>query len=206
MKFVLALSRPLLFLVIVAVAAAPVLATDNTLGLYYDTSASIAEIDISANSIQSLYLILLNPVNEDYDGGGIRDVGYIGAFECAVEPPGGDVLLGVSFPVFTVNVGSTDNIVAGYGTPISVSSERSAVLATFNVMTMGNNPVGYRLLPTVISTHDNTMAYLDAEDPDDEVVDMVPVSGSHDLPVFTFGDYTIEEDARWGGVKALYRQ
>ncbi len=205
MKFVLVLTRYLLVLVVICAMSGPVAAKDNALGLFYDSNASINEIEISPNSTHSLYLVLLNPVNEEFDGGGTRDVDYVWAFECAVEPPGGDLLLDVAFPMPAVNLGSTDNMVVGYAEPISVSSQRSATLATFSVLTMGNSPVGYRLVPASPASHSNTMAYIDAEDPDDNIVDMVPVSGSHDKPVFTFGDYTIEEDAKWGAVKALYR-
>jgi hypothetical protein len=49
------------------------------------------------------------------------------------------------------------------------------------------------------------MAYVDWEDPDDNLVDMAPVSGSFGRPVFTFGDYTSEQGARWGEVKSLFR-
>ena len=70
---------------------------------------------------------------------------------------------------------------------------------------MGNSPVGYRLVPTSPSSRPNAMAYVDSEDPDDRLVEMMPVSGSYDRPVFTFGDYTLEQNAKWGEVKSLYR-
>lgn len=206
MKFVLAFARLIFLFVAITQVSLASASSDNSLGLFYDSNAAIDEIDVSPNSTHSLYLILLNPVNDEYDGGGSRDVSYVWAFECAVEPPTGDMLLSVSFPTSAVNLGSTDNIVAGFAEPVAVSSQRAATLATFNVLTMGNNPVGYRLLPASPASHSNTMAYIDAEDPDDNIVDMAPVSGSHDKPVFTFGDYTIEQDAKWGKVKALYRE
>ncbi len=186
-------------------SAGSVLALDNELGLYYDDSASIDEIEIADNSTHSLYLILLNPVNEDFDGGGTRDVDYVWGFECAIEPPAGDILLGVSFPTQTINIGDIGNIVAGFQTAVPVSGQRAAMLATFSVLTMGNNPEGYKLVPTITPSLPNTMAYVDYDDPVGNLVNMVPSSGSHDQPVFTFGDYTLEQVQAWGAVKALYR-
>ncbi|MFT5233520.1 MAG: hypothetical protein ACI9UK_001381 [Candidatus Krumholzibacteriia bacterium] len=196
------------FMLAVALAWGPALALDNALGLYYDDGASVDEIEISPNSTHTLYLILLNPVNENFDGGGIRDVDYVWGFECAIQPPSGDILLNVTFPTPTINIGNTDNIVAGFQNAVPVSGQRAAMLATFNVLTMGNNPTGYRLVPTVTPSIPNAMAYVDFddfEDPEGNLVDMVPASGSHDRPVFTFGDYTLEQAQAWGAVKALYR-
>ncbi len=205
MKLDLAFARLLPLVLVISLAAALAVADDNQLGLFYDTSATIDEIEISPNSTHSLYLVLLNPVNDSYDGGGVRDVDFVSGFECALEAPSGDILLGVTFPGQALNLGSTDNIVAGFATAVSVTSDRAAMLATISVLTMGNSPVGYRLMPTSDPTHPNKMAYVDSEDPDDNIVDMSPISGSHDRPVFTFGDYTFEENAMWGAVKSLYR-
>jgi len=205
MKFIFAHARFPGLLLLICLVAASSLADDNVLGLFYDTDASINEIDISPHSVQALYLVLINPVNDSYDGGGIRDVDYVSGFECAIEVPNGDVLLDVVFATPAINVGSTNNIIAGFGTAVLVSRQRAATLATFSVLTAGNNPDGYRVGPASPATVANTMAYVDYEDPDLSVVEMSPVSGSFDRPVFTFGDYTVDEDARWGAVKALYR-
>jgi len=213
MKFLLGrIFLPLLLLTTVSVVGAWAF-DDNLIGLFYDTDASIHEVEVSANSTHLLYLVLLNPVNEDYDGGSVRDVEYVSGFECAILHPSGDVLLGMTFPTEGLNLGTPENIVAGFATAVPVTSQRVAVLATLSVLTMGDNPEGYRLVPTEAPSHPNTMAYVDSEDPDgevpdpevDNIVDMMPTSGSFDRPVFTFGDYTVDETAKWGEVKALYR-
>ncbi len=194
-------------LILSLILATPALALDdNVLGLYYDAEASVDEIEVSPNSTHSLYLVLLNPVNENYDGGGIRDVEYVSGFECAVEHPSADILLGVVFPAPTVNIGSVNSIVAGFATAVPVSSRGAAMLATFSVLTMGNSPEGYRLVPTSPSSLPNVMVYVDSGDPEvDKFVEMMPVSGSYSRPVFTFGDYSVEQNVRWGEVKSLYR-
>jgi hypothetical protein len=199
MRFLLTL------LLVLAVAPGASASDDNLLGLFYDTAADVAEIEVSANSMHTLYLVLINPVNDAYDGGGIRDVSLVWGFECAIEPPAGDVLLGIEFPGPAINLGTADNIVAGYATAVPVASSRTAMLASISVLTLGNNPEGYRLAPASPASLPGLMAYVDYDDPDDNLVGMNPVSGAWDRPVFTFGDYTIEQNLRWGGVKSLFR-
>jgi len=190
---------------VLMLTALPALASDNILGLYYDTEATVNEVSVAPMTTHSLYLVLLNPVNEDFAGGGIRDVAYVLGFECAVELPPGDMMLGVSFPAPALNVGTAGNIVAAYGLPIPVTGQRAAHLATLNVLAGGNNSLGYHLAPAVPASHANTMAYLDRDDPDDNIVDMVPVSGSFAQPVFVFGSRPADENLDWGAVKSLFR-
>lgn len=194
----------LAFLVLISVLAvaggAQAVLDENRLGLYYDQAASIDEIDIAANSQQYLYLVLINPVS---DLGAVQSVG---GFECSIVPATGDYLLGVSFPVQAINVGgSLENIVVGYASALPVASADGTVLATVTVLTMGNNPEGYFLQPPDAPALPNKMAYIDMGIPEQLIVEAVPVSGSHDRPVFTFGDYTVEENRQWGDVKSLYR-
>ena len=195
------------FLALAVVLSAVVLAVgtasaldENRFGLYYDRAATIDEIDIAANSQQVLYLVLINPVSE------FGSVYLVGGFECTVVPATGDILLGVTFPLNAINVGSVDNLIVGYANEgLPVESGGGTTMATFNILTMGNNPQGYFLLPASPSSHPNTMAYLDHGDSPGLIIDAMPVSGSFDRHVFTFGDYTVDEDRKWGDVKSLYR-
>ncbi len=198
MKTFLALSAML------AVCALPVdsvsALSENLFGLYYDQAATIDEIEISPNSQQVLYLVVINPVS---DNGGVQ---MIGGFECSILPAAGDLLLGVNFPLVAVNInGTADNLMVGYGQGLPVTSGNGTTLATLTVLTLGNNPEGYLLQPASPSSHPNKMAYLDLSSSEGLIVDVLPVSGSHDLPVFFFGDYTVEEDRKWGDVKSIYR-
>jgi hypothetical protein len=171
---------------------------ENRLGLYYDQAATIDEIDIAANSQQVLYLVLINPVSSS------GNVTLVGGFECGILPAPGDYLLGATFPLEAINVGGTaDDMVVGYSQGLPVVSGGGTTLATVSVLTMGNNPEGYYLQPAAGAVIPNSMVYLDLGG--SEVVNALPVSGSFDLPVFTFGDYSVEEGKNWGGVKSLYR-
>jgi hypothetical protein len=172
---------------------------DNLLGLFYDRAATIDEIDIAPNSQQELYLVLINPVSD------FGNVSLVGGFECSIVPATGDFLMGVTFPLDAINInGVPDDLVVGFsqGLPVEPSG---TTLATLSVLTMGNNPEGYYLLPATGASMPNSLAYLDMGGPEPLIVDAQPVSGSFDVPVFTFGDYSVEEGKDWGGVKSLYR-
>jgi len=167
--------------------------------LFYDRAATIDEIDITANTQQVLYLVLINPVSD------FGNVQLVGGFECAIVPASGDFLLDVSFPLQGFNLtGIPDDLVVAYAQGLPVESN-GTTLATLSVLTMGNNPEGYYLQPASTSSIPNSLAYLDMGGPEVLLVDAAPISGSFDLPVFTFGDYSVEEDKMWGDVKSIYR-
>ncbi len=177
----------------------------NLLGLFYDAEATINEISIGANSQHMLYLVLLNPVNEEYGGSSTRDVRFVSGFECGIDPPTGDFLLGVDFPLPAVNVGSADNLIVGFAGAVPVSSARAAMLATVRVLSFGDNREGYLLATASPPSLPGLMAYVDAEDTGDDLVGMMPASGAFDRPVFWFGNWHVRENAPWGAVKSLYR-
>ena len=181
-------------------AVAPAAVDENRFGLFYDQAATIDEIDIAANSQQYLYLVLINPVS---DFGAVQ---MVGGFECSIIPATGDYLLGVTFPLNAINIaGSSDNLIVGYAEALPVQTGGGTTLATISVLTLGNNPEGYFLQPASPAFLPNTMAFLDISSSDRLHVTSLPVSGSFERPVFTFGDYTVDENRQWGGVKSLYR-
>jgi len=173
---------------------------ENLFGLYYDQAATIDEIEISPNSQQVLYLVVINPVSA-YGG-----VQLIGGFECSILPASGDFLLGVTYPLNAINInGAADNLMVGYAEGLPVASGNGTTLATLTVLTGGNNPEGYLLQPASPASYPNTMGYLDMGSSETLHVYANPTSGSFDQPVFTFGDYTVDENRKWGDVKSLYR-
>lgn len=199
------LARPALIAAVLVLPAAAAAYDPNLLGLFYDTSASVDELSIDPYSQHDLYLVLLNPVNDGFGGGGQRDVKFVSGFECGIVPPPGDLLLGVDFPLPAINVGSADNLLVGFGGALPVGRSRAATLATVHVLSTGNNRAGYRLNLASPASLDGSMAYLDAEDTVDKLVGMMPVSGAFDRPVFWFGNWHVKEQALWGEVKSLFR-
>ncbi len=113
MKTALAHAPKIFLILLVSLAAATTWADDNQIGLFYDSDAAVNEIEVAPNSTHSLYLVLLNPVNDSFEDGGSRDVDFVAGFECAVETPTGDILLDFTLAVSGTNVGSTDDIKAG---------------------------------------------------------------------------------------------
>ncbi len=198
MKKLLALSVILSVIVLAAGVASAL--DENRFGLFYDQAATIDEIDIAANSQQVLYLVLINPISD------FGSVQVVGGFECSIVPATGDVLLGVTFPLEAINVyGSADNMMVGYSQGLQVASGGGTTLATLNVLTMGNNPEGYCIQPASPASYPNTMGYLDLGNSETLHVFALPVSGSYERHVFTFGDYTVDEVRKFGDVKLLYR-
>lgn len=180
-------------------------AETNALGIFYDSEATIDEISIGANSQHVLYLVLMNPVNDAYEGSSTRDVRQVSGFECGIDPPTGDFLLGVDFPLAAVNVGSTSNLIVGFAGAVPVGSSRAAMLATLRVLSFGDNREGYQLALASPPSIPGMMAYVDAEDSGDDLVGMMPASGAFERPVFWFGNWHVRENAQWGAVKSLYR-
>jgi len=192
-----------LFVLICAMATAfgaPAAVDENRFGLFYDQAATIDEIDIAANSQHTLYLVLLNPVSS------YGAVQMVGGFECSIVPATGDYLMGVTFPRNAINAyGSADNLMVGFASAMPVQSGGGTTLASISVLSLGNNPEGYYLQPASPASIPNTMAFLDMSSSETLAVSALPISGSYDQPVFTFGDYTVDENREWGDVKALYR-
>lgn len=178
---------------------------ENLLGIFYDQEATIDEIEINGTGTYSLYLVLMQPVNNDFDGGGSQDVTLVGGFECAIMPAAGDALLNATYPLEALNFGDLSNMVVGFGSGLPVGSNNQVTLATLEVFSMGNNREGYKLSPTAQASSPNSMAYLDFQDPVDALVEMGPASGSYDRAVFTFGDYSVSEEQTWDAVKSLYK-
>jgi len=199
--------RSLIPLLILLLLCGPVSAADeNTLGIFYDASASIDEISVNPGSQHTVYLVLLEPVNDSFDGGGLRTVDFVGGFECGILPPAGDYVLAVDFPLPTINIGDASTIQAGYASGLPVSSDGYVTLASLTVLTQGDNPAGYHLSPVGTASVPGYMAYLDFEDPDDGIVTMLPVGGTFTNSVFRFGNWRVDEDATWDEVKSLYRK
>jgi hypothetical protein len=199
------LARAALLAAVLILPAAAAAHDPNLLGLFYDAGATVDELPIDPYTQHDLYLVLLNPVNDGFGNGGLRDVKFVSGFECGIVPPSGDYLLGVDFPLPAINVGSADNLLVGFGNALPVGRSRAATLATVHVLSIGNNRAGYRLSLASPPSLAGSMAYLDAEDTVDKLVGMMPVSGAFDRPVFWFGNWHVKEQALWGEVKSLFR-
>ena len=76
---------------------------------------------------------------------------------------------------------SPSHLMTGISFMENVISVPGETILTLSVLSMGNNADGYQLVPASPASHAGTMAYLDAEDPDDNIVDMIPAMFAGDL-------------------------
>jgi len=174
--------------------------------------------------VTTLYLYVLSPYNPSFDGGEGRDVQHIKGFECRIEAFGDVAVLGVRYPVPSINAGTGTSYAVGYSEPVPVTdwffalaevdiliesglggakSKGSAVAAS----PVGcNNPSGRLLIaPTYRPSLPGLMAYLDADDPDDPVVGATRYVEDPEADVRTEPRPVSEGKSSWGFIKAIYR-
>lgn len=118
---------------------------------------------------QGLYL--LNP-----------SVPVIGGVEFGLHVETATIVMGFNWPVPVVDVGSGENHIVGFGTPVYATGD-AVLLATINyIYTSGTGEaVDFFLAPAQPASIAGTMAYLDFNT--SAIVAMDPISGSYDLPV-----------------------
>ena len=170
------------------------------------------------NSLVSLDLYLVYPVNFDFEAGLERPVTNVSGFECKVTGSEGVMILGWSFPTPVINVGlRPGELIVGYGAPIPVTSG-SAVLATVDLF-IGDvtnfdlpeaplarcvNEANATLFidPIYNASFAGTVAYVDADDTSDPDAAGVPVP----LHIAIYQEVPVDiDDTAWGSLKALFR-
>jgi len=185
----------------------------NEIGLYTDMTGDIESVNINVNlyDFYTVYLVLTNPFNYEFDDGSGNLVGRavtnIEAFESQVRwNEAGVIVTETAIANDGINFYDSPNYLVGYQTPVPVVSG-AAVLITWTLFEFDLNPhtVFMGLFPT--PTFYDSNAYVDADDPSQpNIVPMHPVSGSFDMPVFGINASVVAvENSSWGGVKALYR-
>jgi len=140
---------------------------------------------------------------------------------------GDATILGWHFLVDAIDAGTNGNTVVGFAEPVPVTGP-TTIIATLDIFAanpsgnsaaMGgdlkSSPYGcdqptafVNMAPTrPTQSIEGTMAYLDADDPDDPLVSayLYPVYGYNDV-IMAIQTYPVDtEDQTWGAVKALYR-
>jgi hypothetical protein len=176
------------------------------------------------SGLTTLYLYVHYPHNPSFDGGGGQNVIHISGFECRIEALGDVVILGLRYPVPSINAGTGSSYVVGYSEPVHVNNV-SFILAEVDILiapglgdTKSSNtaaaasPVGCHdysgrlfIAPTYRPSVPGMMAYLDADDPDDPLVGATRYGEDPDADVRTEPRPVAEESRNWGSIKALYR-
>jgi len=193
----------------------------NELGIYTSLSAepSSASIDIGVGIPFDVYLIVINPGNENYkpeDCGEniVRPINFIPAIQYAlVKPESGMYIIGElpNGPLAGRGVFGDDNIWL-MDEPFAVPENRITLLLTYTLMVVDLDPKFLFLQPTT-NQPTNGILIVDEEerfrpgcDNRNDLQDLYPSSGDPSLPVFGINATVVATDARsWGDVKALYR-
>ncbi|MBU8922523.1 MAG: hypothetical protein KOO63_11955 [Bacteroidales bacterium] len=95
---------------------------------------------VQVGQVFSASLVLVNPINPSFCQEGSRPVDFVGGFECRLYSTSNVEVLGFTFPVFSIDVGSTGSHFVGYSEPVPVQESnygRMVVLATVEVRYVG---------------------------------------------------------------------
>jgi hypothetical protein len=140
--------------------------------------------------------------NEQIASDNLGGVEFSWRFEPAGSTP---TVLQQEFPVGALNIGTTWNVVCGFGSGLPTIDNHAQVMrAQLFFVTAPTNLVIY-LEPAAIPGIPGEMAYNDFSNPGDLLV-LKPnsVDGLHSNPVFGFGMETATESQTWSNVKTLF--
>ena len=219
-----ALLVTLILLALTALPAAAQYITENLFTINPDPYSTAYDFDCrytAENQTQVWTLFLFDPVNFDFDGGQVRPVTQVGGFECRVLATEGVNILNWTFPVPSINVGQGPDLVVGFSEPVPVV-DRQVALATCEIFfgaasfELPEAPIPrctnhanafVHITPTLRQSIPGLVAYLDADDPQNNLV-AGACSGPLD-PDFKFQliqEEPVDVEGRtWGTLKALYR-
>jgi len=187
-------------ILIFALAVLPAVSAEGsqygTVGLFSDTSATVNQIEASGGQLP-LYLVAMDPA-DDMGQTPSSLTGFEGriSFEAV-----GDFVMQVQFPVDVINIGSDDNLIVGFGTPIPLSGS-SVVLATVLVYTQGGPESNIFLGP---ASPASVPGYMVVVDDSFAMLPMEPASGDAGRPVFFINSQGYQTSATWGAAKIQYR-
>ncbi len=186
----------LLCLLVAGSAFATVDPDNNSLGVFLDEAATLAEEHAPLMyQPNNCYLVLSNPTTD----------GILG-WECYItfDPGAGfSSVTGWNPRGSFVNAGSPPDFAVGLASPLTGATE--IVLMDITYFYTGD-VVTFKVGPGIVQTIPGSMAFLDGADVGNALV-MDPASGSFDLPVFgvCVDCVVATQDKTWGGVKNLYR-
>lgn len=179
-----------------AVPAAVLASGYGAMGLYADSDATVNQIEASGGMLP-LYLVASDPA-DDFGHAPDSITGFEGSID--FQSPS-DFVMQVDFPVEVINVGSNDNLIVGFGSPLPLSGS-SVVLATVVIYTQGQPESNVYLRPAEPAS---VPGYLAVVDQDFQLVPMEPASGDSERPVFFINSNGFLQNASWGTAKILYR-
>ncbi len=184
---------------------------NNQVGIYTDQMGTpfAAYTDQARFTPFDAYLVLTQPVNEDFNNGGTQAIVLVSGFEMSISPPTNLITLSFSPGGPATRVGSAPDYIFGFGPALDVSGG-SLVLGTFSFMAMDANPADVFLGPSSVPSIAGVMAIVDdGESPaTNNMSPIYPSTGDFAVPVFSVNapvEVLPVDGKSWGGVKALFR-
>ena len=200
-------ATPLLILLILLIGFSYACAQDySQVGLYSDPDRLNKTTPWpTQTTFLELYLVLTHP----YDEEALRKVDAVGAFECCIEVPEGDFVVGFDSDVDCRNVASLPELIVVYAHPLTVSRNR-VVLGCVTFLTTGQPGTRYYLVPLANSSIPWHMVYYaevsDPLLPDEQFLLPMYPAEANDPNLAAAKSFPAETESQsWGGVKALYR-
>ena len=198
---------------------------ENLIALTTDLEWPSACVEATSAGVATVYLVLYEPVNPSYGGGGSRTVAKIGGFEARLVAYGSAAIAGVRPAAPATVVTRNGSYGVQYSVPIDVVPGQFSVLAEVDVgmfaaavdpvdqehsLTASPYPcdgaTGYVYLhPAEPATLQGTLVYFDAEDQLDPAVGASTWAGGPEYPSLMVEVRTVSNDSRtWGELKAMY--
>ncbi len=191
----------------------------NALGIYTDPTGDPASscYDAIVGAEFMAYLVLTNPVNNEFDGGQntARPIQQVSGFECRIFMPGSAsfFVLEEEFAVddFTDCQDCRPNYTVEFATPVPVI-DNAVVLVSWKFLTLTTGTHNIFIDPTEWESQPSALSVIDAEDPQAGRSSVTSSSGSENVPVFVINP--IHSDClviipvtahSWGHIKSLYR-
>ena len=181
----------------------------NEVGLYTNDDGTGATGIYGIGTLLEVFLVLTRPTDT------LTGAPYatINAFECRLNfnPPGNLFKLGEILPPYSINIGESNNILAGYleyvvgiGTDWPVTDE-SVQLIEFLFLHSAPGVIEVTLGP-ISNIPPSIPGHMAFQSVPGHLLIMYSMGGSHDAPVFLFeGEAVAVENETFGSVKALFR-
>ena len=170
-------------------AFAVAITTENTLGLYFDTTADTIQL-YDHFVFTQMYLVITNPTFTSIKG-----------VECYVDwVEANCTFYGMLLPVGALNVGDHHNVVIGLGS--AMATTEATIMATYNLGPTAN-PANFTLAEALPPSIPGDLPVV--VDGNDDMFQINLEFGSGEFCASINSDIVDAESETWGGVKSLYR-
>ncbi len=165
----------------------------DSIGIYFDTEASIHRITLLEGQHHA-YLAITRPT----------DITGISGWECRISTEGPVFVLEYGILGQAINAATPPNFAVGLAEPFPFAD--SIIVMDMTILLTGLEEIHFYIHPSYQPSLEGVPAYASGGNPEN-LWPLQQSTGGEDYPVAVInGDTPVaDEDATWGGVKALYR-